>query len=90
MSREEQRADLIRFLRTIQRPDAAPMGGSGGDFDEHASLVDSGLIDSLAVIEIISYLEQTHGIDFRTAGLDPESLRSVAGILDLIALRKAA
>ena len=89
MKREETRADLLRFLRSIQRPDVAPIGG-GGDFDEHTGLVDAGLIDSLAVIQIISYLEETHGIDFRTSGLDPESLGSVAGILDLISLRKAA
>jgi len=88
VSREKKRADLIRFLRTIQRPDAPLL--EDGVLDEHSSLVDSGLIDSLAVIQIISYLEETHGIDFRTAGLDPESLRSVAGILDLITLRKAS
>lgn len=87
MSRAARKADLLRFLQTIQRPDApAPADGA---LDEHTSLVDAGLIDSLAVIQIVSYLEEAHGIDFRTAGLDPENLRSIAGILDLIQLRKA-
>ena len=85
MTRAALKADVIRFLRSIQRPDA-PLEG---DIDEHASLVDSGLIDSLAVVQIITYLEDEHGVDFRATGLDPENLRSVAGILDLIRLRKA-
>lgn len=87
MSRDAHKADLIRFLRTIQRLDAPAL--EDGALDEHTSLVDSGLIDSLAVIQIVSYLEEAHGIDFRTAGLDPENLRTVAGILDLIQLRRA-
>ena len=85
MTREELRTGVVRFLRTIQRPDA-PLDG---DIDEHASLVESGLIDSLAVMQIITYLEDEHGLDLAAAAFDPESLRSVGGILDLIQQRKA-
>ena len=85
MTREEQKAEVIRFLRSIQRPDA-PLDG---EIDEHASLVDSGLIDSLAVMQIITYLEDEHDVDLRASGLDPENLRSVAGIVELIQQRKA-
>ena len=42
----------MRFLRTIQKPDH-PLES----LDERASLIESGLIDSLAVLEIVSYLE---------------------------------
>lgn len=82
--RERSRQALIDFLRTIQRPDHAH-----GAIDEESGLVESGLIDSLALLQIVSYLEQTHGVDFSECGIDPGDLRSVNSILDLIA-REAA
>ena len=80
MDREQSRKDLIAFLRTIQRPDF-PLN----EIDEALALTDSGLIDSLALLQIVTYLEQTYNIDFRETGIDPGDLRSVGTILDLIA-----
>ena len=79
MDRQRRKADLTQFLRTIQRPDS-PIEEIG----EGQSLVESGLIDSLAVLQIVLYLEQTYKIDFREKGIDPGDLQSVGGILDLI------
>jgi len=84
MDREQNRKNLIAFLRTIQRPDF-PLN----EIDETLALTDSGLIDSLALLQIVTYLEQTYNMDFRETGIDPGDLRSVATILDLIA-RQAA
>jgi acyl carrier protein len=77
--RAQHRKKLIDFLRTIQRPDR-PIEA----LDEEQSLVEAGLIDSLAVLQIVLYLEQTYGIDFRETGLDPADLSSVRSILDVI------
>jgi acyl carrier protein len=82
--RERSRQELIDFLRTIQRPDY-----SHAVIDEESGLVESGLIDSLALLQIVTYLEQAYGVDFSERGIDPEDLRSVNAILDLIA-REAA
>jgi len=82
VNRERRHTELITFLQSIQRPDA-PVG----DIDENAHLVESGLIDSLAMIEIIDFLETRCGIDFSETGIDPEQLGSVAHILDLIEAR---
>jgi acyl carrier protein len=46
--------------------------------------VASGLIDSLAILQIVTYLESTYEIDFAGRGIDPEQLGSIGGILDLI------
>jgi acyl carrier protein len=80
MDREQSKRDLLDFLRTIQRPDY-----SQGGIEEESSLVDSGLIDSLALLQIVTYLEESHGIDFSERGIDPGDLRSVGSILELIA-----
>ena len=79
MDRQQRKADLIKFLGTIQRPDY-----SIEEIDENESLIESGLIDSLAVLQIVSYLEEIHNINFFEKGLDPGQLSSVGAILDLI------
>jgi len=80
MDREQKKNELIGFLRTIQRPDYPD-----NEIDEDSSLIESGLIDSLALLQIVTYLEQAHDIDFREIGFDPGELRSVGSILNLIA-----
>ena len=85
MEPEQRKSDLISFLRTIQRPDF-PLQEIDGDL----SLVESGLIDSLALLQIITYLEETYGIDFREKGIDPGDLRSVNAILEFVARETAA
>ncbi|MEE8074800.1 MAG: acyl carrier protein [Candidatus Binatia bacterium] len=79
MDRQQRKADLIQFLCTIQRPDF-----SIEDIDDSQSLIESGLIDSLAMLQIVSYLEETYNIDFRERGVDPGELSSISAILDLI------
>jgi acyl carrier protein len=75
----ERTASLLAFLRTIQRPEHALES-----VDEGTSLITAGLIDSLAVLSIVAYLETTYGIDFAETGVDPSELSSIRGILDLI------
>ena len=80
MDREQKKEQLIKFLQTIQRPDF-PLN----EITEEMSLVESGLVDSLALLQIITYLEDTHDLDFRDQGVNPGDLHSVGAILDLIA-----
>lgn len=77
--RQRHRERLIEFLRTIQKPDR-PLDTVA----ETDSLVASGLIDSLALLEIVAFLEEQYRIDFAETGLEPDQLTSVSGILDLI------
>jgi acyl carrier protein len=78
-TREERRQALLQFLRTIQKA-GLPVESLG----EHERLVASGLIDSLAILQIVSFLETTYGIDFSLRGVDPEQLGSIGNILDLL------
>lgn len=82
--RQQWHADLIRYLRTIQKPNK-PVESLG----MNDSLVASGLIDSLATLGIVVYLETTYNINFASQGIDPERLASIAGILDLIEENRA-
>ncbi|HEY7434769.1 MAG TPA: acyl carrier protein [Methylomirabilota bacterium] len=77
--RRRHRERVLEFLRTIQKPER-PLETVA----ETDSLVESGLIDSLALLEIVAFLEEQYRIDFAAIGLEPEQLTSVSGILDLI------
>lgn len=79
MNREQQREKLIAFLKTIWRSDT-PISA----IDENTSLIDAGLIDSLAILQIITFLEWEFKIDFLDTDADPAQLDSVSAILDLI------
>ena len=79
MNREQRKADLLRFLQTIQRPDRILAA-----INEQDGLVESGLVDSLALLQIVTYLEETYQIDFRETGVLPSELSSIGAILDLI------
>ena len=76
---EQRRRGLLQFLRSIQKA-----GMPVESLKDDARLVQSGLIDSLAILQIVMYLETTYGLDFSTRGLSPEELGSIGGILGLI------
>ncbi len=78
-TREDRKRDLLAFLRTIQKA-----GQPIDSLRDDDRLVASGLIDSLAILQIVTYLESAYAIDFSVRGVDPEQLGSIGGILDLI------
>lgn len=82
MNAQENREKLVQFLKTIARPNA-----SVNRIDDHDGLVKSGLIDSLAMLEIIDFLESEFHIDFSDTGIDPVELESIQNILELIERR---
>ena len=78
-AREANRQKLLSFLETINRPDVVT-----SSMAECEDLVAAGLIDSLAVLQIVMFLEKEFGFDFAASGTDPGRLRSVESILNLI------
>jgi acyl carrier protein len=75
----ERRRHLLEFLRSIQRA-----GRPVDALHDDERLVGSGLIDSLAILQIVTYLEVNYGLDFAARGISPEELGSIGGILKLI------
>lgn len=76
---KRRREDLLIFLAKIVRPGIDPSA-----FDDDTNLIDIGVMDSLAVIQIISYLEQDYQLNLQAGGIDPSDLGSVSGILSSI------
>ena len=79
MTRAETKKELCHFLDTIAVGD-----GSLISADENLVFHESGLVDSLSMLEIVSFLEQRFSVDFSRSGIDAENLGSIGRILDLI------
>ena len=71
--------EVIEFLASIARP-----GHSIEEVTDDVNLIDSGFIDSLALVQIITYLEQTYSLNLYQHGIDPNDLGSIAGIMRAI------
>ena len=76
---DSNRGRLLAFLEGIRRPDK-PISSIRDD----DNLVAAGLIDSLAVLEIVMFLETEFSVDFSATGVDPTRLMSIPSILDVI------
>ena len=50
-------------------------------------LVETGLLDSLALIELLAQLEETFGVSVSTDDLELENFRSIASITGFVARR---
>lgn len=79
MVRQAQREGLIEFLNSVAKP-----GSRVDDIDDDTDLIQAGVIDSFAVIQIISYLEQNYHLNLQILGIDPAALGTIGGILTAI------
>lgn len=64
--------------------DATPLRGDG------VSLLDSGIIDSVGVMELVAFLEQAHGLEVRDEDLVPENLDSVDNLVRFVERKRTA
>lgn len=64
--------------------------GREPDFSDDDSFLEMGLIDSTGVLELVNYLEQTHGIKVEDEELVPDNLDSVNQIVRFIESKQAA
>jgi acyl carrier protein len=71
---------IKRFLIDEFLPDV-----SAGELDVEQDLLSDGLIDSLGVLKLITWLEDKFSLTIGDAELDPDNFRSVAAIEQFIA-----
>lgn len=60
------------------------------DLDDEQSLLDSGVIDSTGVLEVIAFLEQTFGISIADEEIVPENLDSINNMTRYLASKLPA
>ena len=72
-------SDLREFLRQ-----SLASAGDSGDIDDSDSLFLSGRLDSLAMTNLVVFLENAFGVDFGEVDFDVELLDSVSAIQALV------
>jgi acyl carrier protein len=58
--------------------------------DDDESLLDKGVLDSTAILELLQFLEEEHGINVELEELLPENLDSVNRIVEFARRKKVA
>jgi acyl carrier protein len=59
-------------------------GEDTADLTSEFDLIDSGIVDSLALVRIISHLSNTYSIPVDDIPLKPENFRSIGAIVDFV------
>ena len=65
-------------------------GQEGNGFSASQSFLESGIIDSTGLLELISFVEQRYGISVGDKELVPENLDSLQNISQFVARKLAA
>jgi acyl carrier protein len=52
-------------------------GATSSDLHDDASLLETGVLDSTSVLELVSHLEETYGITVESTELVPQNLDSI-------------
>jgi acyl carrier protein len=73
--------DLVQYLKKLNPTQSAKIESS-------TPLISGGLLDSLGIIEVISFLEDKHGLSFGDNDLVQENFESVNSILALVEKKK--
>jgi acyl carrier protein len=80
---EETREEVRAFVRR-----RFPLAVTAGVTDED-SLLDSGIIDSLGILDLVAFLEKTYGIRIGDEELNPTNFDSIESVVRFVASKKA-
>ena len=64
------------------------LGEEEDEFSNEQSFLESGLIDSTGILEMITFLEETYQIDIEDEEMIPDNLDSVERVVRFVASKK--
>jgi len=64
-------------------------GEAPDGFDADYSLIGNNLLDSIAVIDLIAYIEQTYQIEFGDYDITPENFETITALVAFIKQKRA-
>jgi acyl carrier protein len=73
-------AKIKEFIMTEVNPELGLT-----QIDDGEPLIESGIVDSLGVLKIMSFLDETFGVDLSSEEIKLENFRDVRTICDLVA-----
>jgi len=79
----ELNAKLKEFIMTEISPDL-----NLAQLDDNEPLIESGIIDSLGVLKILAFLDETFGVDLSSDQIKLENFKTVSSICALVDRQK--
>lgn len=76
--------NLRELLLTLLQPAIQQSGINAEQIDDGFNLVESGLLDSIAFLNLITTIEHQIGVELALFDVDPQKLTSLGGLLDLL------
>jgi acyl carrier protein len=70
--------------------DTFPAASLASGFDDSTSFLDTGIIDSTGVLELVSYLEEQFDITVEDSELVPENLDSIENLVKYLATKNVS
>ena len=64
--------------------------GEANGLEEETSFLENGIIDSTGILELVTYLEETFGIEVEDEELVPENLDSIANVVKYLTTKQAS
>ena len=64
-------------------------GEPDNDLKETDSFLESGIIDSTGILELVSFIEETYGFQVKDEELIPENLDSLANVIAYVQKKQA-
>ena len=64
--------------------------GEANGLEEETSFLENGIIDSTGILELVTYLEDTFGIEVEDEELVPENLDSIANVVKYLTTKQAS
>ena len=64
--------------------------GEANGLEEETSFLENGIIDSTGILELVTYLEETFGIEVEDEELVPENLDSIANVVEYLTTKQAS
>ncbi len=77
------KSDVEQFIRTN-------FFYEGATLDPEASFLETGVIDSTGVLELVAFLEEKYGVKIADEDLTPENLDSLSRIEKFVERKRAA
>lgn len=80
--RDKALDELVRFVQA--------RGQRHAKVTPQTDLLESGLLDSLLLVDLIFHLEELYGMRFESDHIDPANFHNISAIVDLVAQRLSA
>ena len=72
-------------IPTLREWMATELRGNVRELSDDASLLEAGILDSMAIVKLISFLEERFGVQLTDEEFDPDNFESLQAIEALIA-----